>query len=300
LIKNLDKLEGRRPDNKFIYRNNILFLALRFFQGIFFSLKTSASRKSIVSYKTSRSGFEIWEKGLVSLPPIRYTPIDLEELAIDYYFFSYTPKKGDVIIDVGAGLGTELATYCKLVQETGVVHAFECHPLSIEICKRMISANRLEGKVVLHEFALGNKESSGFISNDPNSLGINSIISEQLLQGPKIPILIKRLDSVFNALNSHNEEKKIDREGGNFAVIDFMKINVEGAEYDVLLGAEQTLKRTRNLVVSCHDFLSTHDADPMRTGIRVRDLLSRLGFTLSFRSDNRPVIRDMIYATRIF
>lgn len=248
--------------------------------GVRHSIGASWAKKRPVLYLSRRDGFRIRENGILSIPPIRYTPSDLAELASDYYFWAYKPQPGDVVVDVGGGMGTELPVYEGLVGSRGEVHAFEAHPKSATICREMIRANRLKVSHI-HEVALWNEATNLLLSDDPESLGINSAVDSRLLAGPALRVEAVRLDDYWGDQEIH-----------------FMKINAEGAELRILEGALQTLKRVNSLVVSCHDFIADTDDSPLKTRTGVLELLKKLGFSTAFREDPRPVVRDMVYATR--
>ena len=49
---------------------------------------------------------------------------------IDLFTFHYTPREGDVVVDIGAGIGTELAQWLELVGPTGRVLMIEADPVA--------------------------------------------------------------------------------------------------------------------------------------------------------------------------
>lgn len=52
--------------------------------------------------------------------------------------FDYAPKDGDVIIDIGAGVGTETLIYSMMTGKNGKVFAIEAHPATSRSLKLMI------------------------------------------------------------------------------------------------------------------------------------------------------------------
>ena len=63
--------------------------------------------------------------------------------------------------------------------------------------------------------------------------------------------------------------------------IDFLKVNIEGAEKPALAGAaSNALTMTRHVAVSCHDFIASSPSDPLRTEEWVRATLDAAGFML--------------------
>jgi len=149
----------------------------------------------------------------------------------------------------------------------------------------MRDKNQLKN-VDLNQLALWDAPGIILLSDSPDSLGINSAVDEILLEGPTIEVESTTLDL-------HEWPKELDR-------ISFLKLNVEGAELRVLLGAKDFLSRVENLCVSTHDFLASPESKntSMQTRSAVTEVLAEHGFSLLQREDQRPVIRDMIYATR--
>ena len=82
--------------------------------------------------------------------------------------------------------------------------------------------------------------------------------------------------------------------------VDLLKMNIEGAEVDALLGAEAALEATRHVVVSCHDFITERGGpERMRTYARVREILESRGFALTLREDDpRAWVRYAVHGAR--
>ena len=75
--------------------------------------------------------------------------------------------------------------------------------------------------------------------------------------------------------------------------IDFLKMNIEGAERDAVLGFGDI--KIRHMVISCHDFLNV---DALRTMADVRDALTKQGYRITTRPDHpMSYTRANIYAS---
>jgi FkbM family methyltransferase len=258
--------------------------------GFFHSIKRSFDHflrtKKFVRCINTNTGYLYLEKNIIVIPPIRYTPSELEDLTHDYFLWNFKPGLGDCIFDIGAGMGTEVPTYCGLVGNKGKIYCFEPHRKSASIARRLIAINGFSN-VEVHELGLSNQDGELLISDDPDSLGINSTVREDLLAGPVLKTKSTTLDAFIKL---HNINK-----------INFLKMNIEGAEVSALEGASEALKITENVAISCHDFISDFEGggDEMRTKEKIRMILKDAGFTIHERTnDERPVIRDMLYGNK--
>ena len=69
--------------------------------------------------------------------------------------------------------------------------------------------------------------------------------------------------------------------------IDFLKMNIEGAERMALPGCVQALERARAVCVAAHDFRAARgEGDHFRTFDEVCEVLRRAGFRLVLRKDD--------------
>jgi hypothetical protein len=79
-----------------------------------------------------------------------------------------------------------------------------------------------------------------------------------------------------------------------------IKMNIEGAETGAITGMGALAKHTRNVIISCHDFLSDRgDDEALRTREPCRVLLESQGFIVSQRLGHaEDWVRDNLYGAR--
>ncbi len=79
--------------------------------------------------------------------------------------------------------------------------------------------------------------------------------------------------------------------------VDLLKMNIEGAERLALYGMREMVQKTRNVCISCHDFLANEGGpNELRTKAEVVAFLKQNGFVVLLReSDGRCNVRDFVY-----
>lgn len=201
--------------------------------------------------------------------------------ATDYWFYRYRPTPGDVIIDVGAGVGTDVCAFSRAVGPSGRVLALEAHPKTFVGLVKTCKWNRLKN-VICEQVAVMDKPGVVEIQDGDDDKA-NAAGS---CDGAKIRVPAVTLDQLC--------------EKYSIRTVSFLKINIEGAERWALDGMENTLQMTRSVAVACHDFRARRgDGDHFATLDVVRPILQLNGFSVETRvDDQRPYVRDHVHGYR--
>lgn len=196
----------------------------------------------------------------------------------DIWFYDYKPKTGDVIIDIGAGQGEDLLPMACAVGLTGRVVAIEAHPHSYKWLVTLATHNQLTQVCTINAAVM---DKSGEVKIEDNDQWLGNRISE---------------NGVFTVTAVTLDELCADIQR-----IDFLKMNIEGAERLVIKNAKETMKRVRNVCISCHDFRSRRgDVGDFETRAEVMNFLIDNGFVIKMRDDDtRDYVRDYIYGHKI-
>jgi FkbM family methyltransferase len=142
-------------------------------------------------------------------------------------------SRGDIIIEVGANVGTESVCFADIIGPEGVAHAFEPLPSNIA---RLQKANDLSKhrNIRVHPCALSNKDTrTHFVVPPVTASGIGHIAQEGETFGQTIEIQVMRLDS-------------LKQEIGQAKLI---FVDIEGEEVKFLEGARKYLQDFRPALV---------------------------------------------------
>lgn len=145
------------------------------------------------------------------------------------YIKYYTLKKGDIVIDAGAYNGLFTIYASKVVGPTGRVIAFEPDPYNFRILTRNIELNKLKNVTVIKK-GLYDKEDR--VSFDVQAYGSNIIDDNKH---------IVTLNSIITT-TLDIELKKL-----GVTKVNFIKMDIEGAELKAVYGCMQTIKNNINI-----------------------------------------------------
>ena len=145
-------------------------------------------------------------------------------------------EKGDTVIEAGANTGTETILISRLVGEIGSVLAFEPVPHISEKLSYNCEINKLTN-VNISNLALSDStgETTFYIADeDFINQGMGSLDGSHQKVKRKINVQLETLDNYFTL----NNIKKLD----------FLKMDVQGAEYQILKGGISVITRFRPVI----------------------------------------------------
>jgi len=152
-------------------------------------------------------------------------------------------RAGDTVLDVGANVGTHAVFFSHLVRANGRVLAFEPLPPNIGALRETIGRRSRAPNIRVIQRAVGNPAQAGSevtITAPGDDLTQASLRRHDAGSWETSPG-IREYTVALTSLDS-------EREVQGLSSIDFVKIDVEGGELDVLKGAVQTLGRHYPLV----------------------------------------------------
>jgi FkbM family methyltransferase len=175
--------------------------------------------------------------------------------------FAESVHEADVVYDIGAHVGYYTVLASVIVGRRGRVIAFEPSPRNLTRLRKHVEVNRC-GNVTILDVAVSDHEGvAPFEDRCGSGTG-------HLSASGTVEVRVVNLDALVAR--------------GEMPPPSVMKIDVEGAEAEVLAGATSVIARARPTL-----FLSTHSEELKETCYR---LLSGCGYT--FRPLDRPSVRD--------
>lgn len=140
-----------------------------------------------------------------------------------YYMISHKLlREGDVVLDIGANMGIWSMVPAAKFGGRLLVHAFEPVPAVYRRLVDNIAANHLEALYRTYNFALSDKTAKIAFQTDLRNSGKGFLADSAIESAGVIEVEVRKLSDV-------RREFAIDR-------VDYVKIDVEGAEIQVLLG----------------------------------------------------------------
>lgn len=143
-------------------------------------------------------------------------------------------KPGMNVLDIGANYGLYSVAIAKNLGDEGKLWCFEPTPNTAQALRSTIKKNNLEGQVEIIEAGLSDHEGTATFYLSPNA-ELNSLTETSNLSGDSLTIKLLTLDQC---------KKKYDWQS-----IDFIKLDAEGEEVNILKEASETLDEYSPLIM---------------------------------------------------
>ncbi|MCI8361280.1 MAG: FkbM family methyltransferase [Clostridiales bacterium] len=167
-----------------------------------------------------------------------WASLDFAELALvrsifpDYWEPDIFPDNhDDVFVDVGAYIGDSIVEYLNMYgKDYQKIYAYEISPDSYDQLCQNIAANKLSN-VVTRRKGVGRSRGELFVDANQTDASANQLRDQQKEAGQKVEVV---------PLDEDLED-----------VMTFLKMDIEGAEQDALLGCEQTIRQHHPKLAIC-------------------------------------------------
>ena len=232
--------------------------------------------------ETDSSGMRLWQtpRGSFWIPPGEDwgLPFNLSEQENRIYGTGERAvQAGDVVLDCGANVGV----YAReaLAEGAKLVVAIEPAPENLECLRRNLADEVAAGRVIIYEKGVWDKDDFLTIRVSPDNPAADSFVITQKGSHEGVRLPLTTIDKLV-------EELKLER-------VDYIKMDIEGAEQRALTGATQTLRRFHpRLALSAYHVPD----DPVKIPVLVRQAWEGYRMECGPCSYNAGIVRpDVLY-----
>lgn len=173
------------------------------------------------------------------------------------YSAEYKIKEGDVVIDCGAYIGDFTLYAAKAAGTSGRVIAFEPDPAFCKKLRENIALNKLENVAIIEKGVWSTETKLKFSGGTQGG----NLFASGLANNPvSYDVIVTALDTELDKLGI----KKVD----------FIKMDVEGAEIEALKGSQKVLSKNKlHLAIA-----SYHTVNGERTCLGLENVLNSFGY----------------------
>ncbi|MCA9946145.1 MAG: FkbM family methyltransferase [Anaerolineales bacterium] len=207
-----------------------------------------------------RNGLSVKVRSLMDVWIVKETCLDR-----DYEVNGVAIADGWQVIDIGAGLGDFVLSVAHS-RPNCQIWAFEPFPESFQLLEENVALNRIAEQVVARQTAVSGQTGSMKMALTGAAVQHITYAEETAVvqhQAPTIEVKSQSLDDLFVQ--------------ESLAQCDFLKIDCEGGEFDILLNASpQTLAKIRHICLEYHDNATPHAHPELKTFLEANNFAVQL------------------------
>ncbi len=185
-----------------------------------------------------------------------------QEKELKSYLVYYKIKKGDFILEAGAYTGLFTVFASKKVGRTGRVISFEPDPYNNIMLKRNLSLNKVKNVTIIKKGLYSKEDQLPF---DIQSIGSNIVALNT-------PFHDRKTINKIPVTTADIELKRL-----NIKKIDFVTMDIEGAEIEAMEGFRETIKKNRGITFA---IASYHIVDGKKTKFFLEKFFKSLKFNV--------------------
>jgi len=154
-------------------------------------------------------------------------------------------EKGDIVVDIGAHVGMFTVKALKESGKEGFVVAIEPEPINVEILRKN---TRKYDNVAIVKKAVGEKKCRAKLYLFGKNLSSCEYLVKNMGREESSGVMEVEMDRLDNILS-----------GLGISEVDFVKMDVEGAELEVLKGAGEYLKKIKKIAIAAEHYPGEHE-----------------------------------------
>jgi FkbM family methyltransferase len=198
-------------------------------------------------------------------------------------------KRGSTFVDVGANIGLFTVIAGHLVGPTGRVVSYECGPQALALLERNVGLNWLDDRVEVVPRAASDAVGTNTLTVPVGHFGLGSLKTPRLSSASSLSETVEV-----------QTERLADRLSG-FGFIDLIKVDVEGAELEVLKGAWPLFQSRSVGMVSIEFRSDLLDEDELRAiGERLATMAREFGCSFYDPYRRRQVSLEDVLTIALF
>ena len=155
-----------------------------------------------------------------------------KEIFVDKIYIFNTDRKQPVIYDCGSNVGTSIVYFRKLYKNAHIV-GFEADKNIANICRSNLKNNNAENVEIIDKAVWINNDNIEFNEHGADGGSIHGSGNKKIVESIRL-------------------KEYLDNE----PYIDFLKIDIEGAEYEVLLDCKDSLNNIENIFIEYHSWVN--------------------------------------------
>lgn len=175
----------------------------------------------------------------------------LKETLLDRFYerFGFVVQDGWKVVDIGGGIG-DYTIFAAYNHPNARVLAYEPFPESFRLLRDNLNLNHIDGVEIFSQAVSGQKSTLQFGASSSDPLSMQTAHGMPAPAGDALQVTAVSLASIVNG-----------PAGGR---IDLLKLDCEGAEYDILLNsAPSALEKIDRIVMEYHDGITPFDHDDL-------------------------------------
>jgi len=185
-----------------------------------------------ITLQKTEAGLDLWKTpqgGIWDVHGDIIIPFLMAEQQRDIYEpAGHEVRRGDIVLDCGANIG--VFTRKALSRGAGLVVAIEPAPRTLEALRRNFEAEIKSGRVIVYPKGVWDHDAELELALDTFNQSANSLVIGKE-HAPSVHVPLTTIDKIVGEL-------KLPR-------VDFIKMDIEGAEKPAIKGASDTIRRFR-------------------------------------------------------